>query len=218
MSTKKPFDEAFGMVETEATQNFRHVHPRKHLFCRIRDSFFLTSGAYGRGSRADFFVAISLNEDILLGEILFFYEDETKKCVLRKKHIISKIKLVRGAFSESAIFGFFVSDSQATVKVPVAMIAYKLFHFVFKEKNYLVKIMRHFEHNWLHHVPRSLIFDYLPCASFKLLRIFLTHLLIHTKLLDNYFSGKISYWLNFSNLIFLCKCIEELIQINWDST
>ena len=147
LSTKKPFDEAFGMVETEPTQNFRRVHPRKRLFCRIRDSFFLTSGAYGRGSRADIIVVISLNEDILLGEILFFYEDETKKCVLRKKHIISKIKLVRGAFSESAIFGFVVSDSEETVEVPVAMIAYKLFHFVFKEKNYLVKIMLHFEHN-----------------------------------------------------------------------
>ena len=147
LSTKKPFDEAFGMVETEATRNFRREHPRKRLFCRIRDSFFLTSGAYGRGSRADIFVAISLNEDILLGEILFFYEDETKKCVLRKKHIISKIKLVRGASSESSTFGFVVSDSEETVEVPVAMIAYKLFHFVFKEKNYLVKIMRHFEHN-----------------------------------------------------------------------
>ena len=88
-----------------------------------------------------------MNKDILLSEILFFDEDETKKCVLRKKHIISKIELVRGASSESAIFGFVVSDSEETVEVPVAMIAYKLFHFVFKEKNYLMKIMRHFEHN-----------------------------------------------------------------------
>ena len=71
----------------------------------------------------------------------FFYENETKKCVLQKKHINSKIKLVRGPSSESAIFGFVVSDSEETVKVPVAMIVYKLFHFVFKEKNYLVKIL-----------------------------------------------------------------------------
>ena len=124
------------MVETEVTRNFRRAHPRKRLFCRIRNSFFLTSGAYGRESRAEIFVAISLNEDILLGEIHFFFEDETKKCVLPKKHIISKIKLVRGASSESAIFGFVVSDSEETVEVPVAMIAYKLFHFVFKEKNF----------------------------------------------------------------------------------
>ena len=41
LSTKKPFDEAFGMVETEATRNLRRAHHRKRLSCRIRDSLWV---------------------------------------------------------------------------------------------------------------------------------------------------------------------------------
>ena len=141
------FDESFSFTEGQETQNFKSKFPEAQLFCRIYYTHFLGSVSYGRGSNADNFVAAVFDDDIFVGEILFFYRDPTTGCLVRKFEIVKKIKLVETDIKLEVPFGFIVGKEIENIEIPLNAIRCKLFRFVFQDSVYLISMLKHYEHN-----------------------------------------------------------------------
>ena len=142
----KKFDENYAFLESQETKRFQDNNPSAQLFCRSFVNHFLGSAAYGRGSAADNFVAVKL-DSLIVGEILFFYRNETTGCVIRKLEILRKLRLVKTDVANELPFGFLVGDHKEVVEVPMTAIIRKLFRFGFNDSVYLISILKHYEHN-----------------------------------------------------------------------
>ena len=142
----KKFDENYAFLESQETKRFRDKNPSSQLFCCSFVNHFLGSAAYGRGSAADNFVAVKL-DNLIVGEILFFYRSETTGCVIRKLEILRKLRLVKTDVANELPFGFLVGDHKEVVEVPMTAIIRKLFRFCFNDSVYLISILKHYEHN-----------------------------------------------------------------------
>ena len=122
------FDENYAFLESQETKRFRVKNPSSQLFCRSFVNHILGSAAYGRGSAADNFVAVKL-DNLIVGEILFFYRKETTGSVIRKLDILRKLRLVKSDVANELPFGFLVGDHKEVVEVPMNAVKRKLFRF-----------------------------------------------------------------------------------------
>ena len=103
------FDDSYSLSETEAVQNFRENYPECRVFCRDRENLNLSSDAYGRGSSADCFVATH-RENLVFGEIFFFFACPEKMVMLKQFKILKKIKLNPG-IPDVMPYGFIVKET-----------------------------------------------------------------------------------------------------------
>ena len=143
----KNLDKNCAFFESQETKRFRDKNPSSQLFCHSFVSHFLGPASYGRGSAADNFVAVKLDNLIFDNLILFFYRNETTGCVIRKLEILRKLRLVKTDVANEMPFGFLVGDHKEVVVVPMTAIKRKLFRFCFNVSVYLISILKHYEHN-----------------------------------------------------------------------
>ena len=73
---RRKFDETYGFAENSDTRTFWKRRPQLKLFCRFSGEFFFSSAAYGRGSVADKYVGVNLEDELIAGEILFFSKEK----------------------------------------------------------------------------------------------------------------------------------------------
>ena len=129
------FDESFSFTEGPETQNFKSKFPEAQLFCRIYDIHFPGSVSYGRGSNADNFIAAVFDDNIFVGQILFFYRNPTTGCLVRKFEIVKKIKLVETDIKLEVPFGFIVRKEIENIEIPLKPLIANCFNFCFKTLN-----------------------------------------------------------------------------------
>ena len=141
----KEFDDSYSIAETTEIKDFRVKYPDYRVFCRDRGEFFLSSVAYGRGSSADRFVAI-MQERILVGEILFFFEAPEKMVLLRQFRILKKIRL-SNELPNSMPYGFSVASTDEILEIPLCSVSHKFLCLNLKDETYFITLLKHFEHN-----------------------------------------------------------------------
>ena len=141
----KEFDDSYSLSETEEVRNFRQNYPEFRVFCKNHENLNLSSAAYGRGSSADCFVATH-RENLIIGEILFFFARPEKMVMLKQFKILKKIKLNPG-IPDVMPYGFIVEETDEKVELPLSSVSTKFLRFEFKSELYFITLMQHFEHN-----------------------------------------------------------------------
>ena len=141
------------MKQNEVYKNFQSKFPGPRLFCRYQGNFNLDSQLYTR-SESNSFVSFSSENEILVGQILLFIEqDSVFMCAVQLYDVVDKIVLDLSStdFRERKInfkpLGYLVEKSSEVRVLMCSLIDSKLIPFLFLDNLYFIHVLTHFEHD-----------------------------------------------------------------------
>ena len=127
--------------------------PEARLFCRYRGRFYLDSQNYTR-SNANSFVAIDVNGETIVGQILLFKEQDSElQCFVQLYEIVEKfvVDLRSTEFARNSDsfepLAYRVAKSTDVQAFKLDAIKNKLIKFAFLGDLYFISVLKHFEHD-----------------------------------------------------------------------